>query len=295
MNDPIAFDSRNYFDKIYQRPVILQANHLTQAFKHGQTSRTVLNDLNLQIHKREFICIIGPSGCGKSTLSRIIAGLDSCSSGELLMEGKPIAGPSPERGMVFQGYTLFPWKTVKENIMFGPQMKGLNTGTAETHAREWINIVGLEKYENQYPHQLSGGMKQRVAIARSLVNEPKILLMDEPFGALDPFTRQKMQKHLLDLWHNIDITVIFVTHDMDEAILLADRIIALKANPGEIKDIIEVNLPRPRHADLMQTQEFKQLRRYVDHLVHAQDEQMVDIALADIPKVPRMTPVSHTK
>lgn len=196
--------------------------------------------------------------------------------------------------MVFQGYTLFPWKTVKENVMFGPQMRGASQMTAEAQAREWINIIGLEKYENQYPHQLSGGMKQRVAIARALVNQPKILLMDEPFGALDPHTRQKMQKHLMDLWQNIDITIIFVTHDMDEAILLADRIVALKANPGEIKEIIEVNLPRPRSLELMSTPEFKQLRSRVDYLVHAEEDEL-DPALQDLPKIPRMTQVSTEK
>ena len=288
------FNAREYFDKIYQRPVILEAKQLTQKFKHGKTERTVLNALNLKIHKRELICVIGPSGCGKSTFSRVVAGLDPYTSGEILVDGAPITGPSPERGMVFQGYTLFPWKTVKENVMFGPLMKGESNPSAESQAREWIDIIGLEKYENQYPHELSGGMKQRVAIARALVNEPKILLMDEPFGALDPHTRQKMQKHLMDLWQNIDITIIFVTHDMDEAILLADRIVALKANPGEIKEIIEVNLPRPRDPELMLTAEFKTLRKKVDQLVHA-DEDELDPALADLPTIPRMTRVSTQK
>ena len=240
------FDADRYFEHIYARPVILEAKKLTQVFHHGKEQRTILNQLDLKIHKREFVCVIGPSGCGKSTLSRVVAGLDPYHSGEILVDGQAITGTSSERGMVFQGYTLFPWKTVKQNVMFGPLMKGISATRAEEMAREWINIIGLEKYENQYPHQLSGGMKQRVAIARALVNEPKILLMDEPFGALDPHTRQKMQRHLMDLWQNIDITIIFVTHDMDEAILLADRIVALKANPGEIKEIIEVDLPRPR-------------------------------------------------
>ncbi|MDC5187710.1 ABC transporter ATP-binding protein [Acinetobacter baumannii] len=293
MNDS-TFNAHEYFQKIYERPVILEAKQLSQVFKHSQTERIVLNKLDLKIHKREFICVIGPSGCGKSTLSRVIAGLDPYHSGEVLVDGECIMGPCPERGMVFQGYTLFPWKTVKENVMFGPQMRGASQMTAEAQAREWINIIGLEKYENQYPHQLSGGMKQRVAIARALVNEPKILLMDEPFGALDPHTRQKMQKHLMDLWQNIDITIIFVTHDMDEAILLADRIVALKANPGEIKEIIEVNLPRPRSLDLMSTPEFKQLRSRVDYLVHAEEDEL-DPALQDLPKIPRMTQVSTEK
>lgn len=287
-----TFNAHEYFQKIYARPVLLEAKKLSQVFKHGKTERTILNQLDLKIHKREFICVIGPSGCGKSTLSRIVAGLDPYSHGELIVDGELIKGPSPERGMVFQGYTLFPWKTVKENVMFGPLLKGASNPSAEAAAREWINIIGLEKYENQYPHQLSGGMKQRVAIARALVNEPKILLMDEPFGALDPHTRQKMQKHLMDLWQNIDITIIFVTHDMDEAILLADRIIALKANPGEIKEIIEVHLPRPRTPELMLTPEFKKLRERVDDLVHAQDDE-VDPALEDLPKIPLMTSVNE--
>ncbi|MCL6245277.1 ABC transporter ATP-binding protein [Acinetobacter sp. ANC 7200] len=288
------FNATTYFDAIYARPVILEAKKLTQSFKHGKTERTILNQLDLKIHKREFICVIGPSGCGKSTFSRIVAGLDPYSSGELLVDGQVIEGPSPERGMVFQGYTLFPWKTVKENVMFGPLMKGASNASAESSAREWIDIIGLEKYQDQYPHQLSGGMKQRVAIARALVNEPKILLMDEPFGALDPHTRQKMQKHLMDLWQNIDITIIFVTHDMDEAILLADRIVALKANPGEIKEIIEVDLPRPRNPELMLSPEFKQLRERVDFLVHAQEDEL-DPAMENLPKIPRMTQVSTQK
>lgn len=290
----VTSQSQEYFNQLYQRPIILETQQLSQTFWQGNTARTVLHNIDLAIHKREFVCVIGPSGCGKSTLSRIIAGLDPYSSGQMLMEGKPIVGPSSERGMVFQGYTLFPWKTVKQNIMFGPIMKGTSYGTAETHAREWMNIVGLEKYENHYPHQLSGGMKQRVAIARSLVNQPKILLMDEPFGALDPHTRQKMQRHLLDLWHSIDITIIFVTHDMDEAILLADRIVVLKPNPGEIREIIEVNLPRPREIDMVHTAEFKTLRHRIDHLVHAYDEQ-ADSMMEELPTIPLMTPLDTRK
>ncbi|MCU4496296.1 ABC transporter ATP-binding protein [Acinetobacter ursingii] len=295
MNTTESFDADRYFKELYQRPIILEMQNLSQRFQHGKTERTILNQINLKIHKREFVCVIGPSGCGKSTLSRIVAGLDDYSSGEVLVDGERVDGPCPERGMVFQGYTLFPWKTVKENVMFGPLMRGTSQAAAESVAREWINIIGLEKYENQCPHQLSGGMKQRVAIARALVNEPKILLMDEPFGALDPYTRQKMQRHLMDLWQNIDITILFVTHDMDEAILLADRIVVLKANPGEVKEIIEVRLPRPRTPELMNTSEFRQLRAHVDELVHAQEEEQVDPALQHLPEIPRMTQVSQHK
>ncbi|WP_151980101.1 ABC transporter ATP-binding protein [Acinetobacter guerrae] len=290
-----SFDANHYFQELYKRPILLETKNLCQSFQHGKTQRTVLHQINLKIHKREFICVIGPSGCGKSTLSRVVAGLDPYSSGEVLVDSERVEGPCPERGMVFQGYTLFPWKTVKENVMFGPLMRGASQVAAESSAREWLSIIGLEKYENQYPHQLSGGMKQRVAIARALVNEPKMLLMDEPFGALDPYTRQKMQRHLMDLWQSIDITILFVTHDMDEAILLADRIVVLKANPGEVKEIIEVHLPRPRTPELMSTPEFKQLRAHVDELVHAQEEEHLDPALQRLPEIPRMTQVSHQK
>ncbi len=289
------FNARAYFDEIYNRPVILETKALTQVFHHNQEKRTILNQIDLKIHKREFICIIGPSGCGKSTLSRVVAGLDEFDSGEVLVDDSAIRGPNSERGMVFQGYTLFPWKTVKENVMFGPMMKGISHTKAEEMAREWINIIGLQKYENQFPHQLSGGMKQRVAIARALVNEPKLLLMDEPFGALDPYTRQKMQKHLLDLWENIDITILFVTHDMDEAILLSDRIVALKANPGEIKEIIEVNLPRPRTPELMLSEEFKALKAHVNHLVHAENTPDPNESQEELPEIPLMRHVDASK
>ena len=252
--------------------VVLKMNALSKSFDRHRESRTVLKDITLDIYARELVCIIGPSGCGKSTLSRMIVGLDRYTSGSMHMDGQLVVGPSSERGMVFQGYTLFPWKTVKQNIMFGPKIKGISHLTAESKAREWMDIVGLENYQDHYPHQLSGGMKQRVAIARSLVNEPKILVMDEPFAALDPYTRQKMQRHLVELWKKINITIIFVTHDMDEAIVLADRIIVLKSNPGEVKDIISVDLPRPRDIDMRHVEEFKALRKRIDRLIHTPEE-----------------------
>lgn len=241
----------DYFKALYQRDVVLQVEKLTQSFDQGGSRKVILEDVDLKIHEREFVCVIGPSGCGKSTLGRIVAGLDAYPSGKVIVDKESVKGPSASRGMVFQGYTLFPWKTVKENVMFGPIMGGSSESSAERSAREWLDIVGLTKYENHYPHQLSGGMKQRVAIARALINEPKVLVMDEPFGALDPYTRQKMQKHLLDLWRNIDITIVFITHDMDEAVLLSDRIVVLKANPGAVQDIIEVPLARPRTPEIV--------------------------------------------
>jgi|28_taG_2_1085356.scaffolds.fasta_scaffold00125_9 NitT/TauT family transport system ATP-binding protein len=281
-----------YFKALYQRDVVLQVDKLTQSFDQGGSKKVILQDVSLQIHEREFVCVIGPSGCGKSTLGRIIAGLDAYPSGEVIVDKEVVKGPSASRGMVFQGYTLFPWKTVKQNVMFGPIMEGRSKSNAERSAREWLDIVGLSKYENHYPHQLSGGMKQRVAIARALINEPKVLIMDEPFGALDPYTRQKMQKHLLDLWRNIDITIVFITHDMDEAVLLSDRIVVLKANPGEVQDIIEVPLARPRDPDIVTDSRFLQLKARINNIVHnPQPQPDFDPALAEMPDIPRMVPL----
>lgn len=278
----------DYFKALYQRNVVLKVDNLTQSFDQGGSQKVILKEVSLQIHEREFVCVIGPSGCGKSTLGRIIAGLDAYLSGEVIVDNERVKGPSASRGMVFQGYTLFPWKTVKQNVMFGPLMEGRSQSSAERKAREWLDIVGLSKYENHYPHQLSGGMKQRVAIARALINEPKVLIMDEPFGALDPYTRQKMQKHLLDLWRNIDITIVFITHDMDEAVLLSDRIVVLKANPGEVQDIIEVPLARPRHPDIVTDSQFLQLKARINSIVHNPQPE-IDPALVEMPDIPRMT------
>jgi len=284
----------DYFKALYQRNVVLQVDQLTQSFDQGGSQKVILKDVSLKIYEREFVCVIGPSGCGKSTLGRIVAGLDAYPSGEVVVDKEKVKGPSASRGMVFQGYTLFPWKTVKENVMFGPIMGGRSKSSAERSAREWLDVVGLTKYENHYPHQLSGGMKQRVAIARALVNEPKVLIMDEPFGALDPYTRQKMQKHLLDLWRNIDITIVFITHDMDEAVLLSDRIVVLKANPGEVQEIIEVPLARPRSPDIVTDSHFLQLKARINSIVH-NPQPVIDPALTDMPDIPRMTPLNKHK
>jgi NitT/TauT family transport system ATP-binding protein len=256
------------FDKLKQREVILEVRNLGKHFDAQQGQVTALRDINFKTHRREFVCVIGPSGCGKSTLIRILAGLESPSSGEVLLDNKPVTEPGPDRGMVFQGYTLFPWLTVKRNVMFGLEMQGLNRVTAESEAMNWIELVGLEKFADAYPHQLSGGMKQRVAIARALANKPRILLMDEPFGALDAQTRCRMQANLLEIWRNIDITVLFITHDLDEAIYLADRILVLKANPGEVHEMIEVPVPRPRSAAQFISPEFLATRQRLEELIH---------------------------
>ncbi|HXA81338.1 MAG TPA: ABC transporter ATP-binding protein, partial [Opitutaceae bacterium] len=188
------------FRRIRERPVVIKVRDLHKTFGINGHGHVAFEKMSLDVHRREFICIIGPSGCGKSTFIRIVAGLEDSSGGEILIDGRPVSGPGPDRGMVFQGYTLFPWRTVKQNVMFGLKMRGQDHATADAEARQWLDMVGLAKFEGAYPHELSGGMKQRVAIARALANEPRILLMDEPFGALDALTRCKMQSYLMQIW-----------------------------------------------------------------------------------------------
>jgi NitT/TauT family transport system ATP-binding protein len=269
------------FGKIRERDVVLEVRNLGKCFRSPQGEVDALRDINFSIHRREFISVIGPSGCGKSTLIRILAGLEQYTSGEALLDGEPITGPGQDRGMVFQGYSLFPWLTVKRNVMFGPMANGESASSAERGALLWLDLVGLEKFADAYPHQLSGGMRQRVAIARALVNQPRILLMDEPFGALDAQTRAKMQSHLLDIWRNIDITVLFITHDLDEAIYLADRILVLRPHPGEVQEIIEVPVPRPHTPAQFSSPEFLATKARLEQLIHpapvaeAEDERAV--------------------
>jgi NitT/TauT family transport system ATP-binding protein len=259
------------FDKLKQREVILEVKGLNKVYKTAKGETVALKNISFQTHRREFVCVIGPSGCGKSTLARILAGLESYNGGEALLDGKPITGPGRDRGMVFQGYTLFPWRTVKQNVMFGLEMGDMRHEQAANEAELWLELVGLEKFSNAYPHELSGGMKQRVAIARALVNQPRILLMDEPFGALDAQTRCKMQTHLLEIWRNIDITIVFITHDLDEAIFLADRILVLKAHPGEVQELIEVPVPRPRNTDQLFSPEFLATKARLEELIHPKE------------------------
>jgi NitT/TauT family transport system ATP-binding protein len=268
---------RDRFTRLKQRPVILDVQGLGKQFESKAGIVTALNDISFQTHRREFVCVIGPSGCGKSTLIRTLAGLESKSSGRVLLDGKEVHGPGPDRGMVFQGYTLFPWLTVKKNVMFGLERAGRGKVASEQEALQWIDLVGLAKFANSYPHQLSGGMKQRVAIARALANQPRILLMDEPFGALDAQTRSKMQNYLLDIWQNIDITILFITHDLDEAIYLADRILVLKAHPGEVQELIEVPMLQPRTPEQLLSPEFLATKKRLEELIHP-PEQDVEIS-----------------
>ena len=274
------------FEKLRNRPVKLKVEDLSKKFDTQKGEILALKKINFQIHRREFISVIGPSGCGKTTLIRILAGLDFPTSGNVLLEGRRMEGPGAERGMVFQDYTLFPWLSVKKNVMFGLEIKGLGKLKAEAEAMEWLEMVGLSKFTDSYPEQLSGGMKQRVAIARSLANRPEILFLDEPFGALDAQTRSSMQAYLLKIWQNVDVTVLFVTHDLDEAIYLSDRILVLRANPGEIDELIEVPVPRPRSPEQFLTPEFLATKKRLEELVRppelAQNESIPMIRLTEV-------------
>ncbi|HTQ30273.1 MAG TPA: ABC transporter ATP-binding protein [Opitutaceae bacterium] len=273
------------FRRIRERPVVLRVRDLYKMFGTNGTAHVAFEKMSLDVHRREFICIIGPSGCGKSTFIRIVAGLEDATGGEILIDGHPVSGPGPDRGMVFQGYTLFPWRTVKYNVMFGLEMRGKDSSTADAEARQWLDMVGLGKFEHAYPHELSGGMKQRVAIARALANEPRILLMDEPFGALDALTRCKMQSYLLQIWKKVEVTVLFITHDLDEACYLADRIVVMGANPGRVLEVIENPIPRPRRADQLLSPEFLALKHRLDELIHgpadAEEEKLPVIKLTE--------------
>jgi len=203
-------------------------------------------DVGLEVADGEFVCLLGPSGCGKTTILRLAAGLDTPTEGELFLDGKKITGVNKECGFVFQEYVLFPWRTVRGNIEFGPEVKGMQKEERVRISQHYIDLIGLKGFENHYPHELSGGMKQRVGIARAYANNPKLLLMDEPFGALDAQTRNLMQGELLRIWEKEHISALFVTHSVDEAVYLADRVVVMSARPGTVKEIFENSLPRPR-------------------------------------------------
>ena len=255
-------------DSLAGRPVVMSVEGLSREFDAAGVRTTALSRVSFEVRQREFISVIGPSGCGKSTLIRILAGLDYPTSGTVRLDGRAVQGPGADRGMVFQGYTLFPWLTVKKNVMFGLKMKGIPRATAEQMAVEWLGVVGLSDASDKYPGQLSGGMKQRVAIARALANEPRILLMDEPFGALDAQTRCSMQAHLLRIWEAVDVTVLFITHDLEEAVYLSDRIVVLGANPGRIVEIIDVPVARPRGPHQFLSGHFLATKQRLEELIH---------------------------
>ena len=225
---------------------MLKISGVSRAFKSETGMVEALRDINLEVPDKEFLCFIGPSGCGKTTLLRIIAGLDQPTTGEVLLDGRVIRAPDPRQGMVFQEYSLFPWRTIINNVAFGLEIKGIPKDERHKIARNYLKLVGLHEFEQSYPYELSGGMRQRVAIARALANDPEVLLMDEPFGSVDAQTRNLLQGELLRIWGETRKTILFITHSIDEAVYLADRVVVLSARPGKIREILSIDLERPR-------------------------------------------------
>lgn len=243
--------------------VKVKIDNVVKTYNTRKGETVALNGVSLDIKENEFICVVGPSGCGKSTLLNIIAGLLEPTSGSVSVDGKIVDGPGPERGVVFQQYALFPWLTVLKNVEFGLKLKGITGDQATQEAMKYLKMVDLEQFANSYPKELSGGMKQRVAIARAYAVNPQVLLMDEPFGALDAQTRTQLQTELLETWEKERKTCFFITHDVDEAIILAQKVIIMSARPGRIKEIVDITIPYPRTQETKMSPEFLELKNYI--------------------------------
>jgi len=277
----------------------LRAEHVRKEFRQGKQEILALADVTMGVRANEFITIVGTTGCGKSTLLNIVAGLEEPSGGLLTIDGKPVAGPGLDRGMVFQTYSLFPWQTLLRNVEFGLSKKGMGRRERREVAHQHIDMVGLSGFEHAYPAQLSGGMQQRVAIARALAYDPSLLLMDEPFGALDAQTRGLMQELLLRIWEQHKTTVLFITHDVDEAIFLADRVYVMTARPGRIKAEISIELERPRPYELQTAPEFIVIKREVMQLIREEslrstaEGEEAGIEAGSFEPSPRRTPFTR--
>jgi len=242
----------------------IEARNIALVFKSKDRDPvTALNNFNIEVNKGEFVSIVGPSGCGKSTFLNMLLGLIKPGSGEMRINGTPITGPGQERAMVFQEFGLLPWRTVQANVELGLELKGIPSAERAARGSELIKLVGLNGFERHYPHELSGGMKQRVGLARALATEPEVLLMDEPFAALDAQTRDLMQMELLQIWERTKKTVLFVTHSIEEAAYLSDRVIVMTARPGRTKDVLKVGLPRPRDYEMRLTPEFNEIKLHI--------------------------------
>ncbi len=255
----------------------LETRNVSKAFETDDEELLVLDDINLSFRSGEFVSLVGASGCGKTTLLRIVDGLIAPSGGEVLVDGRPVSKPSRDRGFVFQSDTLLPWRTVRDNILFGLELQGIARSEAESRAEELIGLVGLRGFDRHYPLQISGGMRQRVNLARALAVDPEILLMDEPFAALDAQTREVMQSELLKIWSQRQKTVLFVTHQIDEAVFLSDRVVVLRARPGRVKEIVPIDLPRPRDLHLKRSPEFV---KYVDHIWSLIENEVIQSVVA---------------
>jgi NitT/TauT family transport system ATP-binding protein len=246
-------------------PSKLEVHNLCKVFPGHNRSLVTLQNVSLRVNANEFVCIVGKSGCGKSTLLNIIAGLTPATAGKVLIDGEVVQGPGRDRGLVFQNYTLFPWLTVAQNIGYGLKLQRLPKLEQAQRIAYYLEVVGLTQFANAYPKQLSGGMKQRVAIARALANQPDVLLMDEPFGALDTQTKEQMQQFVLKLWEQTHVTILMITHDVEEAIFLSQRIYVMSAQPGQIKAEIGIHFPAPRDMELKLMPEFLQIKRHIVH------------------------------
>lgn len=255
----------------------LQVSSLHKQFKTKHGPLVVLKDINMEIDRGEFICVVGASGSGKSTLLRQIAGLDMPTAGEVRLDGVQVTGPGPDRGMVFQHYTLYPWMNVQNNVEFGLKLQGISKKERREKASYYLNVVGLTKFSKALPKELSGGMKQRVAIARALTSEPKVLLMDEPFGALDIHTKESMHEFMLGLWERTNLTVFMITHDVEEAVFLSNRIYALSAHPGTVKQEIQINLPERTH-HVKRNTVFHDYRDELMNLLRGKEKEAVAVA-----------------
>ncbi|HEV7931077.1 MAG TPA: ABC transporter ATP-binding protein [Actinomadura sp.] len=245
------------------RPTAVRLRDVRKTFARRRAARTALDGVSLDIEPGEFLCLLGPSGCGKSTLLNVLAGFTPADSGEVLVSGRPVSGPGHDRGVLFQTPNLFPWLTTWQNVLYGPKARGVLTPEAREEANLLLETVGLADARDAYPHELSGGMRHRAAFARVLINHPGLLLMDEPFGALDAITRAAMQRFLLELWQRRRTTIVFVTHDVEEATLLGDRVCVLSGPPGRVKEVIDIDLRRPRTYDDTETLEFVEAKRRI--------------------------------
>lgn len=250
-------------NNVIENRVKVKIDHVVKKFNTRNGEVTALNGVDLDIKENEFICVVGPSGCGKSTLLSIIAGLAEPSEGIVYVDGEKVEGTGKDRGVVFQQYALFPWLTVRKNVEFGLKLQGKSKEECRKIAEHYLKMVDLLQFADSYPKELSGGMKQRVAIARAYAVNPKVLLMDEPFGALDAQTRTQLQTELLETWEKEQKTCFFITHDVEEAIILAQRVIVMSARPGRIKDIIDINIPYPRTQEVKMTSEFLELKNKI--------------------------------